>query len=83
MKRFKFDKPLVESPYPPSSKDVYWVDIDESTGQLASIKTFNANSSTWETAMMSGDTLHFNGITYNEDLNSISVGTKTAAIGND
>lgn len=40
MKRFKFDKPLVESPYPPESKNVLWVDINESTGSIISIKEF-------------------------------------------
>lgn len=41
MKRFKFDKPLVESKYQPSRTDVYWVDIDESTGKVLSIKEFS------------------------------------------
>lgn len=40
MKRFKFDKPLVESKYQPSRTDVYWVDIDESTGKVSSISKF-------------------------------------------
>lgn len=41
MKIFKFDKPLVESKYQPSRTDVYWVDIDESTGEVLSIKEFS------------------------------------------
>lgn len=40
MRRFKFDKPLVESAYPPESKNVLWVDINESTGSIISIKEF-------------------------------------------
>lgn len=41
MRRFKFDKPLVESAYPPESKNVLWVDINETTGSLTSIKEYN------------------------------------------
>ena len=40
MKRFKFNKPLVESPYPPSNTNVLWVDIDENTGKTLWIKEF-------------------------------------------
>lgn len=40
MKRFRFDKPLVESPYPPSNTNVLWVDVDESTGKTLWIKEF-------------------------------------------
>lgn len=40
MRRFKFEKPLVESAYPPESKNVLWVDIHESTGSIISIKEF-------------------------------------------
>lgn len=38
MKRFKFNKPLVESPNPPQTRDVMWVDVDEITGEIKSIK---------------------------------------------
>ena len=41
MRRFKFNKPLVESPYPPKSTNVLWVDINEVTGSLTSIKEYN------------------------------------------
>lgn len=41
MKRFNFNnKPLVESPYPPQDTNVLWVDVDESTGKVASVKKF-------------------------------------------
>lgn len=40
MRRFRFDKPLVESPYPPQDINVLWVDINESTGKVANIKKF-------------------------------------------
>jgi hypothetical protein len=40
MKRFKFDKPLVESPYPPSNTNVLWVDVEESTGKVQTISEF-------------------------------------------
>lgn len=38
MKRFKFNKLLVESPNPPQTRDVLWVDVDEITGEIKSIK---------------------------------------------
>ena len=41
MRRFRFQKPLVESPYPPKSTNVLWVDINETTGSLTSIKEYN------------------------------------------
>lgn len=40
MKRFNFNKPLVESPYPPQDTNVLWVDVDESTGKVGNIKEF-------------------------------------------
>ena len=40
MKRFQFNKPMVESPYPPKDTNVLWVDINESTGKVANIKKF-------------------------------------------
>jgi len=45
MRRFEFNKTMVESPLPPKDKNVLWVDINESTGKLASIKEFI--SGTW------------------------------------
>lgn len=83
MRKIKLNKPLVESSTPPSSTNVYWVDIDESTGNVKSIKSFNTVTNSWESTMLSSDTLKFNGITYNEELNSVSVGTKTSSQGQD
>lgn len=40
MKKFKFSKPLIESPYPPQDTNVLWVDIKESTGKISTIKKF-------------------------------------------
>lgn len=51
MKRFKFDKPLVESPYPPSNTNVLWVDVDEKSGKIASIKQYNTTTNLWETQL--------------------------------
>jgi hypothetical protein len=81
MRKVKLNKPLVESSTPPSSTNVYWVDIDESTGNVKSIKSFNTVTNSWESTMLSSDALKFNGITYNEELNSVSVGTKTFSPG--
>lgn len=83
MRKIKLNKPLVESSTPPSSTNVYWVDIDESTGNVKSIKSFNTVTNSWESTMLSSDALKFNGITYNEELNSVSVGTKTSSKGQD
>lgn len=83
MRKVKLNKPLVESSTPPSSTNVYWVDIDESTGNVKSIKSFNTVTNSWESTMLSSDALKFNGITYNEELNSVSVGTKTSSNGQD
>ena len=49
MKRYSFKKPLIESPTAPNRTDVYWVDIDESSGRIASIKEFKNNS--WNTTI--------------------------------
>lgn len=40
MKRFNFNKPMVESPLPPKDINVLWVDKDENTGKVTSIKEF-------------------------------------------
>lgn len=40
MKKFKFNKPLVESPYAPENTNVLWVDVIESTKKLNNIKEF-------------------------------------------
>lgn len=47
MRQYKFDKPLVESTYPPKSKDVYWIDIDEQTGKINSIKEYKSESAVY------------------------------------
>ena len=41
MKRFNFNKPMVESPTPPLNTDVLWVNIDENTGKVLSLKEFD------------------------------------------
>jgi hypothetical protein len=40
MRRFNFNKPMVESKYPPKDTNVLWVDVNESTGKVANIKKF-------------------------------------------
>ena len=40
MRRFNFNKPMVESPYPPQDINVLWVDVDESTDKVISISEF-------------------------------------------
>ena len=40
MEKFKFNKPLIESKLSPESTNVYWVDVDEHTKKIASIKEF-------------------------------------------
>lgn len=40
MRRFNFNKPMVESPYPPQDINVLWVDVNESTGKVNNIKEF-------------------------------------------
>lgn len=54
MKRFKFNKPLVESPNPPQTRDVLWVDVDEITGEVKSIKENKNNE--WKDFMKSSTT---------------------------
>ena len=49
MRKIKLNKPLIESPIPPSSTNVYWVDIDEKTGKLKTIKEFQNNK--WTTVL--------------------------------
>ena len=51
-KRFNFDKPIVESPVAPESKNVLWVDIEESTGKVLTLKEFINNE--WTTILTSG-----------------------------
>lgn len=46
MKKFKLNKPMVESPTQPNNPNVLWVDVDESTGKLKSIKEYNKGN--WE-----------------------------------
>ena len=52
MRKYKFDKPLVESQGPPHDKNVYWVDVDEKTGKLSSIKEYN--SGVWQSVTKGG-----------------------------
>lgn len=40
MKRFSFQKQLIESSYPPKDTNVLWVDIDENTKEILSIQEF-------------------------------------------
>lgn len=51
-KRFNFNKPIVESPVAPESKNVLWVDIEESTGKVLTLKEFINNE--WTTILTSG-----------------------------
>lgn len=51
-KRFNFNKPIVESPVAPTSKNVIWVDIEESTGKVLTLKEFINNE--WTTILTSG-----------------------------
>lgn len=48
MKRFKFDKPLVESPTTPQQTNVYWVVKDGNSGKIAAIREYNAKLDKWE-----------------------------------
>ena len=41
-RRFKFDKPLVESTLAPASIDVYWIERDGNTGVLTKIKEYQS-----------------------------------------
>ena len=47
MRQYKFDKPLVESSTPPRSTDVYWIDVDEKTRELLTIKEFDKETNQW------------------------------------
>lgn len=49
MKKFKLKKPLVESSIPPQNKNVFWVDVDEKTKELSSIKQFKDNN--WQNVL--------------------------------
>ena len=51
-KRFKFNKPIVESAVEPLSNDCLWVDIEESTGKVLTIKEFIDGA--WTTILTSG-----------------------------
>lgn len=51
-KRFNFNKPIVESPVAPTSKNVIWVDVEESTGKVLTLKEFINNE--WTTILTSG-----------------------------
>ena len=51
-KRFNFNKPIVESPVAPTNKNVIWVDVEESTGKVLTLKEFINNE--WTTILTSG-----------------------------
>ena len=51
MKRFRFDKPLVESLYPPQDTNVLWVDVNEKSGKIESLKQYNTATKLWETQL--------------------------------
>lgn len=53
MRQYKFDKPLVEKGIPVANTDVYYVDVDESTGKLANIMEFNKDA--WQVKMFIDD----------------------------
>lgn len=40
MKRFNFEKQIVESAVAPERTDVLWLDKEESTGKLSTLKEF-------------------------------------------
>lgn len=40
MRQYTFNKPLVESKFPPKRTDVYWVNVDEQSGQVANVMEF-------------------------------------------
>ena len=51
MRKIKLNKPLVESSTPPSSTNVYWIDIDENTGKVSTVKEYNSNTKSWEESL--------------------------------
>lgn len=52
MRKIKLDN-VYESPNPPDDINVLWGDIDESTGELVSIKKYNTVNNEWEPYMES------------------------------
>ena len=52
MRQYKFDKPLVESPFPPQDTRVLWVDVDEPTGKLLTIWEFEQENGYWAPMMI-------------------------------
>lgn len=51
MKRFNFNKPLVESSTPPLNPNVLWVDVDESIKTVKTIKE-KTNNGEWKTILI-------------------------------
>lgn len=56
MRKFRFNKPLVVSPYPPTSKNVLWVKVDTQTQAAIEIKEVKA-SGQWETVSQVNETM--------------------------
>lgn len=48
MKRFEFNKPILESSNPPSDINMLWIDIDENTKMVKWIKEYNKITQQWE-----------------------------------
>lgn len=51
MKRFEFDKIILESPIPPQDINMLWIDIDENTQKIKWIKEFDKISQSWKTIL--------------------------------
>lgn len=62
MKRFNFNKPMVESPIPPTRTDVLWVDIDENTNKVKSIKEFKDNK--WQDIVSGGGSGEYDSVSF-------------------
>lgn len=58
MKRFRFNKPLVESPYPPQDTNALWVDVDESTDDIKDIKAFTP-AGIWDTTLINTEDIEY------------------------
>jgi hypothetical protein len=51
MKKFKFNKPLVESHTAPKDINTYWVDVDENSGKVSTVREYNSNTKSWEESL--------------------------------
>lgn len=65
MKKFKFNKPLVESHTAPSDINTYWVDVDENTGKVSTVKEYNKGD--WETVLSKEESVEYVEIEYFND----------------